>query len=229
MILRSPKLRLSIVHEPTPSSRPVMVTDHSAPFAPGPEVEVEFSLHENPARLITRFWVRQSTPVVDSNHSTDQSIWGLWEKDVVEVFVGVAPPLTTGASPLAPLPQAYWEFQVSPLGQWFELKILEARKNLDRNAASGFKKSATRTGADSWEATLEIPLGIFKDLLAPASQSGDTTDLSSPWLSRSLIGGAFAILGPPSQRTYLALHLPKQEKPDFHLPGFFKPFFADRE
>lgn len=224
MLRHSPKLPLTTVHA-SKSHRGPGTEESPALVSKSPEVEVQFSQLEDPPRLMTQFWVRHSTPVVDSNHSKHQSIWGLWETDVVEVFVGIAPPPETEANIGKQRPQGYWEFQVSPLGQWFELKILEARKNFDRNIASGFKKSVTPTGTDSWEATLEIPLEIFKEVLPPATPKKDAMDPSSQDFAQSLIGGAFAILGPPAQRTYLALHLPKQEKPDFHLPAFFKPFF----
>jgi hypothetical protein len=170
---------------------------HSEPGAePGARVSVEF---EADARALTaRFEVRSSiAPRTRPDLALGTSQWGLWEWDVVELFVR-----GQGAH--------YYEFQVSPLGQHFELKILEPRKRWDRDWTSGLRASATPEPW-GWRGRLEIPL-----------QALDGQD------PEALEGGAFAILGAPGSKSYFGLYLPEQAKPDFHLPERFQPLQASR-
>jgi hypothetical protein len=39
----------------------------------------------------------------------------------------------------------------------------------------------------------------------------------------SIQGGLFAILGAAGARDYWSAFLPQQEKPDYHLPAWFRP------
>jgi hypothetical protein len=100
----------------------------------------------------------------------------------------------------------YFEFEVSPLGQYLELKILEPRKHVDRTFRSGFTRVVRRLSDTDWEAELGIPLERL-------GWNGDPAQVT---------GNAFAALGPKSARDYWSLYLEPQSKPDFHLPQFFK-------
>ncbi|MBL7716974.1 MAG: hypothetical protein JNL01_16035 [Bdellovibrionales bacterium] len=132
----------------------------------------------------------------NSNLPKGESAWGLWETDVVEVFVR-----PKGSSP-------YFEFQVSPLGQYLELKIIRPRKEVDRDYRSGIRYGVQTTGPDqAWQAWMEIPASSL-------GWSGKASDLE---------GGAFACLGPKGGRSYWAAFLPEQNTPDFHLPQYFSP------
>ena len=158
-------------------------------------VHVRFSLEGD--RLVAAFEVEATgeEPSVNPDLPADASAWGLWDWDVVELFV------RANARP------TYYEFQVSPLGQYFELEIFEPRKRFNRDFTSGFRQSVTRSRSGGWQARFEIPL----------SRLG--------WDGRpeSLVGNAFAILGPAGHRTYWSLFLPPQQTPDFHLPDRFRP------
>lgn len=137
---------------------------------------------------------------VNPELATGVSQWGLWDWDVVELFVSCS----REASRLP-----YYEFQLSPLGQLFELEILEPRKNINRDFKSGFTHLVRRTGVEAgnaWEAEIGIPLERL-------GWNGDPNGIT---------GNAYAILGPKESRTYWSLFLEQQEKPDFHLPRLFK-------
>jgi hypothetical protein len=147
------------------------------------------------SRLSARFQVRSARPV-SSNPGlpSNQSQWGLWDWDVVELFVSCTP----GRLP-------YYEFQVSPLGQHFELEIHEPRKRFNREFRSGFTYSARHLSGGDWDAEMSIPLTRL-------GWDGDPA---------SITGNAFAILGPSDARTYWSLFEGQQVKPDFHIPHRF--------
>ena len=96
---------------------------------------------------------------------------------------------------------------MSPLNQFFQLEIFKPREKFNRDYKSGFEHDVlvTRFG---WQATMNISLTALK------------------WDGReeSIRGNAFAILG--KVKSYHSLFLPKQEKPDFHLPEHFNDFFS---
>jgi hypothetical protein len=158
---------------------------HPANIVKNTAVSVDFELRDR--ALVARFEVRgAAAPYVNKDLARDRSQHGLWDWDVVEVFVRPNPASSD-----------YFEFQVSPLGQFFELQIHEPRKRVNaRFHCEGLEYSAYR---------LKIPLD-------PLGWDGRV---------ESVTGGAFAILGEPRARTYWALFLPKQDTPDFHLPERF--------
>lgn len=135
----------------------------------------------------------------------DSSQWGLWDWDVVELFVTVEPP-EGHATPSKATPK-YYEFQVSPIGQFFELEIFEPRKKFNKSFSSGFKYNVFQLETNKLQVKMSIPL---KQL----GWRGNPADIR---------GNAFAVLGKPESRTYWSVFLPQQERPDFHLPEFFKP------
>jgi hypothetical protein len=132
---------------------------------------------------------------VNPSLALDKSQWGLWDWDVVEVFLGTDPDQ----------PEHYYEFQLSPLGQYFELEIHKPRVQVSRDFVSGFRH-AVETSGTKWTAHFELPL----------------TRLGWKGPGSPIVGNVFAILGPPQAKTYWSLFLPAQDSPDFHLPGFFR-------
>lgn len=139
--------------------------------------------------LLVRIEVRGFEPHVQADLGPAGSgpHWGLWESDVVEIFI---------AEPGTHLP--YYEFQISPLGQYFELEILEPRKKINRDYRSGGKWSAKRVGDDAWDALFRIP-----------------------WKTPQILCNVFAVLGESAEKRHLGLFTPPQAEPDFHLPEYF--------
>jgi hypothetical protein len=163
-------------------------------------VKTEFRL--DGSLLQARFDVRSSAATyLNTDLAVGSSQWGLWDWDVVELFVSV-----DGSEACTP----YFEFQVSPLAQFLELKIIEPRKNVDRGFISGFGYAAKRLSETDWSAEMQIPLDRL-------GWKGDVAMIR---------GNAFAILGAPPARSYWSLFLGPQEKPDFHLPREFRPLLA---
>lgn len=171
-------------------------------------VEVGFEI--NPERLVTRFEVHAPLPLTINPKiplgSSGKEAWGLWETDVVEVFVS-----TRNESDK----KGYWEFQISPLGQTFQLRVFEPRLRTSFEEKSGFSGRSQIVTPFHWRATLEVPL--------PLNGFDQRQRAGTESVGSELIGGAFACLGPSDQRSYYGLFLPPQEKPDFHLPKYFGP------
>ena len=166
------------------------------------QARVEFAVGVEGDQLVARFRVSGARPAhVNPALAAEGPQWGLWDWDVVELFV----------SPGGPAP--YYEFQVSPLGQYFELEILEPRRRWDRAYRSGLTWDADRAGEGEWAATMRIPL----------RRIGITGEGALRWLR----GNAFAILGAPGSRTYWSLHTPPQSVPDFHRPEHFRALLPD--
>jgi Carbohydrate family 9 binding domain-like len=125
-----------------------------------------------------------------------------YEYDVVEVFVRNA----KSGSP------QYYEFEVSPYNQALQVNIVEPRQEYYFGVKNGFTHTATIV-AGGWEAEMRIPL---------ASLGWDGKQ------PLELIGNAYAALGEGDSRVYWSLFELPPGKPDFHIPGAFRPLFETR-
>lgn len=125
----------------------------------------------------------------------------LWERDVAEAF-------------LQPVPSGpYFEFEVSPLGQWLDLRIFQAREDVDPDWRSGMKVSCLiDEDAGLWESLLEIPFQPLLETVGAARsvKTGDT------WRANF-----FRIAGLPPAREYLSWQATNTARPDFHAPEAF--------
>jgi hypothetical protein len=126
----------------------------------------------------------------------------IYNGNVVELFI------CTTARP-AQTPRPYYEFEVSPYNQELQVLIDRNGKFNEKWNTPKFRHSAAiRPDRPGWDAVMEIPL---KDL----AWNGDPATLA---------GNAFAILGAKGVRRFYSAYLPRQQKPNFHEPSFFKPF-----
>ncbi len=138
---------------------------------------------------------------VDESWATDRSIFGLWERDVVEAFIQ---------------PEAceeYFEIEVSPLGQWLDAHIREPRVDVDFGWNSQLRlKAFIDSAAAMWYAQVAIP---FRSILLacvgePVPSEGDAWRLN-----------LFRMAGEAPDRDYLAWRPTFTPQPDFHKPGSF--------
>ena len=161
-------------------------------------IQVRYTLAES--TLIVNFEV--STCDTNPDKVGDAEIYN---GNVVELFI------CTTAEP-AQIPRPYYEFEVSPYNQELQVLIDKNGKFNEKWKTAGFKHSATlQKDRPGWDAAMEIPL---KDL----GWNGDPA---------TLVGNAFAIVGAKDVRRFYSAYLPQQQKPNFHLPSFFKPFPLD--
>ena len=119
--------------------------------------------------------------------------WGLWNKDVVEVFLQLRENDQDTKAP-------YLEIQVSPLNQPFALIITEPRKVFYAPKELNFSHSVSVEGR-LWTGHMEVEFP--KDLKG-----------------KYLFGGFFSITG-HDPREYYALEPNPETNPDFHRPELF--------
>ena len=172
--------------------------------SPLPPPRCWISFDAESGTLVVEFKVFQGDPFVDPTLPVDRSVDRLWEHDVVEIFVSLA----SSSERVENSP--YLEFQVSPLGQFLELRLLEPRKRDPLNQPLGLVASAHQD-AHAWTARAEIQL---KRHISPLHQD-------------FIFGNVFSILGPPGKREYWSLFTPHQSQPDFHIPSQFKRLLID--
>ena len=114
--------------------------------------------------------------------------------DVVELFVTFS---ETGFP--------YFEFEVSPYNQTFQVKIVGRTQPHQEGIDLGLVSAAT-TLPRGWIAELKIPL-------KPLGWDGDP---------RNIRGNFYSILG-RSARSYWSSFLPRAKAANFHQPQFFRP------
>lgn len=167
----------------------------------GPTEPVVFSrVQRSKETLRVDFWVKNAKLNAQNRFSKTEPVWNLWDLDVSEVF------LSSAQNPNEVESVPYFEFQVSPFAQYFELKILKPRIEMDAEFRSGVRYGAEVVSTQSWKSWLEIPLENF----------GFQEHLP-------LFGNLYCCLLRAPRRSFLALNLPEQKKVDFHVPSAFVP------
>jgi hypothetical protein len=96
------------------------------------------------------FWCRYSTLNVYSDVDPSKDFWGLWERDVVEVFVNPQPQRVNH----------YYEFEVAPNNLWIDLEIdLDKTPFNDPGWNSKFTHAThVDAGRKLWTCEMRIPL-----------------------------------------------------------------------
>ena len=120
-----------------------------------------------------------------------------YEFDVVELFVTFS---ATGFP--------YYEFEVSPYNQTFQVRIVSARQHQE-GVDLGLKSTAT-ISPGSWTAELKIPL-------KPLGWDGKPENIR---------GNFYSVLGQPPKRSFRSAFLPRAAKADFHQPKYFQPLLS---
>jgi hypothetical protein len=115
--------------------------------------------------------------------------------DVVEVFVTFS---ETGFP--------YYEFEVSPHNQTFQVKIVSHTQPFQEGVDLGLVSAATIMPG-GWTAELKIPL-------KPLGWDGDP---------RKIRGNLYSILERAPKRSFWSSFLPRATKANFHQPQFFQP------
>lgn len=162
-----------------------------------PQVSFKSSIFRDD--LCFEFEVRAKELFTNATLPHEKPAWGLWDWDVVEVFI--QPNL---------FKTDYYEFQLSPLGQFFELEIFEPRVSWNDHFRSNLKVESQVEDKNDfylWLAKLSVPKSVL--------------GLMASTVENELKGNAFAILGSAENRTYWSLHGPRQSVPDFHRPQYF--------
>ena len=133
---------------------------------------------------------------VNPEWSRETAIEGLWNKDVVEVF------LKPGAAP------SYFEIEVSPLGQWANMRIVEPRVEVDLEWNSDLELETLLSKHESiWRVFLGLP---YKSIWEEPPEVGTSWRVN-----------LYRIAGNEPHREYLAWRPTFTGQPDFHVPSSF--------
>ena len=154
--------------------------------------------------LYVRFEATRSDEmIVNSEPKLDEKAIGLWERDVCEIF------LAPGRND----PGRYFEFEVSPTGEWLDLAIdsTSGERITDWDYRSGIEAAAC-IEEDRVVMAIRVPWKAFG--IAP--QAGDV------WL-----GNIFRCTGKDPGRGYLAWKPTMTAAPNFHLPERFGQLIFD--
>lgn len=151
--------------------------------------------------LYARFDANQDEPLVVSDEPVrDTKTLGLWDRDVVEIFI----------APDREEPRRYFEFEAAPNGEWVDLAIdlTSGRRVADTGYSSGME-AAARVGDGVVVTAIRIPWIALRGRPKP----GDV------WL-----GNLFRCVGKDPGRGYLAWSPTLTEVPNFHVPERFGEF-----
>lgn len=156
--------------------------------------QVEFDLKLEDTDLVVMFKVKTDSAFkVDEKFSKDSfDNWGLWETDVVELFIQPRISEDSSANP-------YFEFQVSPLGQPFALSITKPREEYELIKSSAVK-IFTQVDGHVWTSRFVIPSEFLN--------------------SENVYLGLFACLG-DGKREFFGTNIDPEGRLDFHKPNRF--------
>lgn len=153
-----------------------------------------FRLLWDPRALHLRAAVRFAALHLDPARPASEKAHGLWEHDVVELFV------SRGAAPTP-----YAEVEGSPLGQWLDYLIEVPRQRIDRAWRSGAK-----VFGELYEHRFLVEISL------PWAGLGVTPAPGLP-----LRANVYVAQGPPGARRHLAFAPTGTALPDFHVPARF--------
>jgi len=169
------------------------------PFGkPLPEARTEIRSRWTTKHLYFIFTSNYQTLYLKQNPSTTSDTWGLWDYDVVEVFIG---------HDLNNV-QVYKEFEISPQSEFIDLDVDRNRKGKEVDAQwnSGL---TFRTRIDKqrkvWFCEMQIP---WKSILPHAPSPGSELRLN-----------LYRIEGAPPKRKFVVWQ--QIDSPSFHTPEKF--------
>lgn len=153
----------------------------------------------SPEYLYVAFWCQYTELNLYAGEDSKQERWGLWNRDVAEVFL----------NPFAERLCRYWEFEVAPNNQWIDLAIEKREEtHFDAGWDSGFTHATSIDEASKlWGCEMRIPalsLGVSR------------IEGGMEWRINFYRCDGF---GDNSQRRFLAWS--PTFKPDFHVPERF--------
>jgi hypothetical protein len=166
-----------------------------------PGAETRVASRWTSSQVYFAFWCRYSTLNVFSGENTAKEKYGLWEKDVVEVFLNPDPQRV----------EQYYEFEVAPNDMWIDLQIDLAKSPFhDESWNSGFVH-ATRVEKKVWTCEMRIPVTAM-------AGRGFRLRSGTEWRVNFYRADGE---GDNSERRLLAWSPTLSPKPNFHVPTRF--------
>jgi len=165
---------------------------------PDPQRSTEVRLLWTSETLFLRFQCRYRDLTTFADSDPDGRRHRLWDRDVAEVFL----------QPDPSSPHRYWEFEISPSGQWIDLDIdLDKPPGHSGNPHTGMKsRIGVEKNQKAWTAEMALPLAR----LAP------DFDPRKDWRVNF-----FRVEGPAEPRFYSSWQPTNTPQPSFHVPEAF--------
>lgn len=188
--------------EPDPASAvwkkaPLVVAAQDRFGKPLPEARTEIRSLWTGDNLYFLFTAKYESMYLRPEPQLDKETFGLWDFDVVEVFIGHD----------LEKPHLYKEFEVSPRGEWVDLDVDKSKKAIaDWKWNSGFRfQTRIDENKKTWHCLMEIP---WKSIAAAAPAAGQEFRLN-----------LYRIEGGPKERKYITWRA--VNNPSFHTPAAF--------
>ena len=164
---------------------------------PLPEARTEIRSLWTKDNLYFLFTARYESMYLRPEPQLDKETHGLWDFDVVEVFIGHD----------LERPHLYREFEVSPRGEWVDLDVDKTKKDIaDWKWDSHFRfHTKIDEASKTWHCLMEIP---WKSI-APAT----------PAPKQEFRLNLYRIEGGPQDRKYITWRA--VDSPSFHTPAKF--------
>jgi len=165
---------------------------------PLPEAKTEIRSLWTADNLYFLFTANYQTMYLRPEPNLTAETFGLWDYDVVEVFIGHD----------LERPHLYKEFEVSPRGEWVDLDVDKSKKTdmADWKWNSNFRfQTRVDEKAKQWHCVMEIP---WKSIAAGPVKAGQEFRLN-----------LYRIEGGPQERKYITWQA--VGNPSFHTPAKF--------
>ncbi len=166
-----------------------------------PEAETKVASHWTPTYLYFAFHCKFSTLNLYEGEDPGKKRWGLWDRDVVEVFLNPQPARVNH----------YYEFEVAPNNLWIDLEIDLDKKPFNNASWNSNFEHATRLDPKNrvWTCEMRIPVSSMEvPVMRPNMQ----------WRVNFYRADG---LGDNTQRRLLCWSPVLGEKPNFHVPSRF--------
>jgi hypothetical protein len=176
---------------------PLVVAAQDRFGKPQPEARTEIRSLWTNENLYFLFSAKYESMYLRPEANLKAETFGLWDYDVVEVFIG---------HDLEKI-HLYKEFEVSPRGEWVDLDIDKTKMNVDAwKWDSGFKfHTHVDEAKKTWHCVMEIP---WKSIAAAAPKAAQEFRLN-----------LYRIEGGPKDRKYITWRA--VNNPSFHTPAAF--------
>ena len=180
---------------------PVTISHYWSGETASPERSFEARLLWSVENLYVRFDAKQAEPLVVSDEPNLASkTLGLWDRDVVEIFI----------APDANEPRKYFEFEAAPKGEWVDLAI---------DLTSGKRETDVEYSSEMQTAVRIEDGKIITVIRIPWNALGKRPSAGDVWP-----GNLFRCVGRDPDRGYLAWSPTLTDKPNFHVPERFGEF-----
>jgi hypothetical protein len=148
--------------------------------------------------LHVRFVGHQAEPlVVSSNPQTKKKTWGLWDRDVCEIFL----------APDGAVNEQYFEFEAAPGGEWLDVAIhWTAEKRESDWEFQSHMTTASQVERDRIIIGMRIPWNHW---------------IHEPQKNERWRVNLFRCIGSGPTRGYLAWQPTRTPQPNFHVPQVF--------